>query len=80
MKEEEKRNNKDISDKAISLARTYWKSKKATSSALLMDLIEDAADDSMDKYEVRMRAAVNNFHEANDVLTILKNVERDRKK
>ena len=76
----ERGNNKDISDKAIGLAKTYWESKKATSSALLMDLIEDAADESMEKYESRMRAAINEFHEANDVLTILKNVENDRKK
>jgi hypothetical protein len=76
----EKNKNKHISTEAIGLATTYWEARKADSSKLLLDLIEDAADDTMEKYESRMRKAVNEFHEANDVLIILKNVKNDRKK
>jgi len=72
--------NKKVSNEAIGLATTYWEAVKADSSKLLIDLIEDAADDTMEKYESRMRIAVNEFHEANDVLVILKNIKNDRKR
>ncbi|QDP46372.1 MAG: hypothetical protein GOVbin1709_34 [Prokaryotic dsDNA virus sp.] len=72
--------NNDISNEAINLATTYWESKKNDSSSLLLDLIEDAADDTMERYEAKMRKAVNEFHQANDILTILNNVKNDRKK
>ena len=80
MPELPERKNNDISDEAISLATTYWNAKKVDSSQLLIDLIEDAADDTMERYESRMRMAINDFHQANDILTILKNVKNDRQK
>jgi len=72
--------NKNLNQKSIDLAITYWQSKKAFSAKAIVDLIDDAAEDSIDEYESRMRNSVHDFHIANDVLTTLKNIEDDNKK
>ena len=72
--------NKNLNQKSIDLAITYWQSKKALAAKSIVDLIDDAAEDSIDEYESRMRNSVHDFHVANDVLTTLKNIEDDNKK
>ncbi|MAG52433.1 MAG: hypothetical protein CMH62_00550 [Nanoarchaeota archaeon] len=72
--------NKNLNQNSIDLAITYWQSKKALAAKSIVDLIDDAAEDSIDEYESRMRNSVNDFHIANDVLTTLKNIEDDNKK
>ena len=72
--------NKKVSKEAISLATKYWESKKANKARVIVDLIDDAADETMEVYERRMKIAVNEFHEANDILITLKDLENDRKK
>jgi hypothetical protein len=72
--------NKKLNQKSIDLAITYWKSKKAIAAKTIVDLIDDAAEDSIDEYESRMKNTVHDFHIANDVLTTLKNIEDENKK
>jgi macrodomain Ter protein organizer (MatP/YcbG family) len=72
--------NKKIKQKSIDLAITYWQSKKATSAKTIVDLIDDAAEESVHRYESRMRNAVHDFHIANDVLVTLENIEDENKK
>ena len=72
--------NKNLNQKSIDLAITYWQSKKALAAKSIVDLIDDAAEDSIDEYESRMRSSVHEFHIANDVLVTLKNIEDDNKK
>ena len=72
--------NKNLNQKSIDLAITYWQSKKALAAKSIVDLIDDAAEDSIDEYESRMRSSVHEFHIANDVLVTLKNIEDENKK
>ena len=72
--------NKKLNQNSIDLAITYWQSKKALAAKSIVDLIDDAAEDSIDEYESRMKNTVHDFHIANDVLTTLKNIEDDNKK
>jgi macrodomain Ter protein organizer (MatP/YcbG family) len=80
LKKQEMSENKKINKKSIDLALAYWQSKKAHNAKTIVDLIDDAADESIHKYESRMRNAVHDFHISTDVLTTLKNIEDENNK